>query len=275
MIDLLQLIEQFLDLQTPLVATLIATTDFRPLAPGTRWAPEVARWPRRGVVELDGDRWRFHRHGLGYAFERERDGALVDCLDRLEDPAVLEPGRLEQYAESVGITACAVDGEPLATTGYQDLERGLWRLVERGVMRWRGTNHFALARAGDADAGVTPPADPRNLGIVDTSHRELAEPLEVAARPEDVGSEAASAVWWKVDGAEVTVGHVPLHALEDAVMTVLAAYQAAFARKPTAAEWEALLTSVLGGAGAPDATLDDGVIDRVRVEYLGRPRSPT
>jgi hypothetical protein len=57
--------------------------------------------------------------------------------------------------------------------------------------------------------------------------------------------------WWKVQGTDATIGDGPLDALGGAVRSVVEAYQAAFNRTPTPAEWEALLTVVLG-ADEPD-----------------------
>lgn len=52
--------------------------------------------------------------------------------------------------------------------------------------------------------------------------------------------------WWKVQGTEHTIGDRPLDLLGDAVALVVEDYEKALKRRPTHAEWEALLEAVLG-----------------------------
>lgn len=49
-------------------------------------------------------------------------------------------------------------------------------------------------------------------------------------------------------------------------MSVVSEYQAAFHRKPTTAEWEALLVAVLGADEPEQMVVEDGVIRGVRLE---------
>ena len=72
--------------------------------------------------------------------------------------------------------------------------------------------------------------------------------------------------WWKVQGTEQTIGDIPLDALGDAVSTVVAEYQAAFGRRPTKLEWEAMLRAVLGNEIPEFRCMDDGVVTRVTLE---------
>ena len=76
--------------------------------------------------------------------------------------------------------------------------------------------------------------------------------------------------WWNVQGTGDTIGDGPLDSLGSAVSSVVAQYQTALGRRPTRAEWEALVLAVLG-AEEPDArALDDGVPVRVRIDVDGR-----
>ena len=65
--------------------------------------------------------------------------------------------------------------------------------------------------------------------------------------------------WWKVQGTETLIGDLPLDALGRAVSDVAASYQAAFDRKPTKAEWEALLRAVLGNREPEWRVFEDSV----------------
>jgi hypothetical protein len=72
--------------------------------------------------------------------------------------------------------------------------------------------------------------------------------------------------WWKVQGTETTIGDAVLDALGDATSSIVASYLTAFGRRPTKAEWEALLTATLGGGGADASVVEDGTVTVVRVE---------
>jgi hypothetical protein len=52
--------------------------------------------------------------------------------------------------------------------------------------------------------------------------------------------------WWKVQGTEHLIGDLPLDAIGTAASQVVAEYQRAFGRRPTSAEWQALLSTVMG-----------------------------
>jgi hypothetical protein len=72
--------------------------------------------------------------------------------------------------------------------------------------------------------------------------------------------------WWKVEGTQNVIGDTPLDTLGDAIANVVAEYEAAFNRKPTRAEWEALLVAALG-ADEPEARAsDEGIARRVNIE---------
>jgi hypothetical protein len=76
--------------------------------------------------------------------------------------------------------------------------------------------------------------------------------------------------WWKVKGTDHLVGDVPLDALGDAVGSVVAEYQTEFGRRPTKAEWEALLRLVFGNEMPEFRSMDEGVVERVVLEVRKR-----
>lgn len=72
--------------------------------------------------------------------------------------------------------------------------------------------------------------------------------------------------WWKVQGTEHVIGDTPLDALGEAVSIVVGEYESSLGRKPTKAEWEALLRSVLGNEMPEFRCMDDAVIGQVILE---------
>jgi len=72
--------------------------------------------------------------------------------------------------------------------------------------------------------------------------------------------------WWKVERTSNTIGDGPLDSLGASVAEVIDQYQIAFNRKPTKAEWEALLRAVLGGDSPEERVVDEGVVDKVSIE---------
>jgi len=72
--------------------------------------------------------------------------------------------------------------------------------------------------------------------------------------------------WWKVQGTQHIVGDTPLEVLGSAVAEVVSEYQSTWKRRPTKAEWEALLTAVLGADEPEGRASDDGVVNKVKLE---------
>ena len=72
--------------------------------------------------------------------------------------------------------------------------------------------------------------------------------------------------WWKVQDTEHLIGDEPLEALGSAISDVISEYRAEFDRRPTKAEWEALLFAVLGAEDREQRPIDDGVVTEVRIE---------
>jgi hypothetical protein len=74
--------------------------------------------------------------------------------------------------------------------------------------------------------------------------------------------------WWKVEGTENTIGDAPLDTLNTAILEVVAQYQALFHRKPTKAEWEALLLAALGSDEEENGALDKSHVINVTLEIV-------
>jgi alkanesulfonate monooxygenase SsuD/methylene tetrahydromethanopterin reductase-like flavin-dependent oxidoreductase (luciferase family) len=72
--------------------------------------------------------------------------------------------------------------------------------------------------------------------------------------------------WWKVEGTQDVIGDGPLDTLTDAMMEVVSQYRAEFNRRPSRAEWEALLTAVLAEEESERRPLDESVVKQVVVE---------
>jgi hypothetical protein len=72
--------------------------------------------------------------------------------------------------------------------------------------------------------------------------------------------------WWKVQGTEHMIGDVPMDILGDALNAVVTEYQAELGRRPTKAEWEALLRTVLGNEMPDFRCIDEGIVERVSIK---------
>jgi hypothetical protein len=72
--------------------------------------------------------------------------------------------------------------------------------------------------------------------------------------------------WWKVEGTQNMIGDGPLDTLGAAVREIVGAYEAAFKRRPSGPEWEALLLGVLGAEEPEARVLDAGIVKNVRLD---------
>ena len=70
--------------------------------------------------------------------------------------------------------------------------------------------------------------------------------------------------WWKIENTEHVIGDGPLDVLRDAVAVVVEQYRTSLGRLPTKAEWESLLTLVLGAEEA--ARLQSGAAERLVID---------
>ena len=72
--------------------------------------------------------------------------------------------------------------------------------------------------------------------------------------------------WWNLRATPHVIGDIPLDILGAAVARVIAEYQTAFNRRPSRAEWEALLLAVLGAEESEARAFDEGVATKVTLE---------
>jgi hypothetical protein len=72
--------------------------------------------------------------------------------------------------------------------------------------------------------------------------------------------------WWNVEGREIVLGDVALNALNDAVSQVVEQYRSALDRRPTRAEWEAMLLAVLGAEEPEARAFDRDVARAISIE---------
>jgi hypothetical protein len=77
--------------------------------------------------------------------------------------------------------------------------------------------------------------------------------------------------WWKVEGTETVIGDRPLDILSVAAAEVVSEYRLRFDRRPTRAEWEALIFSVLGAEEPEVRVSDDGIATKVTIEMRVAP----
>jgi hypothetical protein len=71
--------------------------------------------------------------------------------------------------------------------------------------------------------------------------------------------------WWKAKDGVAVVGDEPMDALGGAVTKIVGQYQGAFGRRPTIAEWEALLQTALGLEQPEYRCTDDGVPTKIHI----------
>ena len=75
--------------------------------------------------------------------------------------------------------------------------------------------------------------------------------------------------WWKVQGTEQLIGDLPLDEIGGAASRVVAEYERALGRRPTSAEWQALLETVMG-AEEPEYRCFSDIVGPVEVIIRSR-----
>ncbi|RUM08612.1 hypothetical protein EFB14_27745 [Rhizobium fabae] len=73
----------------------------------------LLNFPRSGMLAVDGQRWKFAKHGVGLRFEREEPvpHLVVEMHDQFGDCAKVDWWRLTLFLESMGITTQRADAE--------------------------------------------------------------------------------------------------------------------------------------------------------------------
>lgn len=139
--DVMQLLRPYVSIQQSLVALLAPS-----LAGASEFNPST--WPPRGTVRWNGDGWRYLRHGLGYRFENERDGLVVEAHTLLSRPDAFDAWRICCYCESRGVTSVSV-GHHSVSVDEAALDRAFLQLVEEGALiSWPGLPRRTYTLAG-------------------------------------------------------------------------------------------------------------------------------
>lgn len=72
--------------------------------------------------------------------------------------------------------------------------------------------------------------------------------------------------WWYVEGTRALVGDGPVETLRDALLDISAQYEKALKRRPSRAEWEALMATVLAGGEGDQKLIDKGTVKKVTID---------
>lgn len=117
----ISLVRAFVALQRRLVDAL------RLANPAARDFRFMFNFPKTGEVTVEGEPWRFDRHGAGVAFT-STSGVIVDVHRGFEQPDVVDAWRLVRYLETSG----AVGGDKLDET---EVDAELRVLAQHGQLK--------------------------------------------------------------------------------------------------------------------------------------------
>jgi hypothetical protein len=96
------------------------------------WA--ARRLPRHGEFFARGERWFFHRQGVGVDFQGEDSRRVVDVHRGLGTPEAFDTWRLMLYFESVNVDTVRVGAREFPTDDERSLEQWLRELETLGVV---------------------------------------------------------------------------------------------------------------------------------------------
>jgi hypothetical protein len=124
----LALLRRFVSLQSELARAWLR---FHPegLNP---WASR--RLPRHGELFLRGERWHFHRHGVGVDFQGQDSRRVVDVHRALGTPEAFDTWRLMLYLESLNVNSVRVGARDFPTDDERALEQWLKELEGLGLV---------------------------------------------------------------------------------------------------------------------------------------------
>jgi len=124
----LTLLRRFVVLQSELVkAWLLSHPDA--LDP---WA--ARRLPRHGEIFVRGERWFFHRQGVGVDFQGEESRRVVDVHRALGTPEVFDTWRLMLYLESLNVSTMRVGAREFLMDDERSIEQWLKELEILGLV---------------------------------------------------------------------------------------------------------------------------------------------
>lgn len=87
-------IRSFILVQTALMTTFLETY------PDCKDFKFLLDFPKKGYISLDGIKWKFIKHGLGFLFISEVDGQEVDVRREINTLDAFDLNRIEQYFET-------------------------------------------------------------------------------------------------------------------------------------------------------------------------------
>jgi hypothetical protein len=120
---------RFVSLQTELLRTLMQGRS------GEEAFRAAQRLPRHGELLVRGERWRFHRHGVGVGFEGADSRRVVDAHRAVGAPEAFDAWRLMLYLESIGVSAVHLGAREFLTDDERELEQWLAELERLGLVR--------------------------------------------------------------------------------------------------------------------------------------------
>lgn len=98
-------------------------------------ATELFCCPRSGFFLMEGDMWKFYKHGLGICFEDERLHRIIDIHSEIErHPNAFDSWRLHHYLESLKISTVTCFGYEYDATEEENIKRCLQKLAQQRVI---------------------------------------------------------------------------------------------------------------------------------------------
>jgi hypothetical protein len=96
------------------------------------WASR--RLPRHGELFVRGERWFFHRQGVGVDFQGEESRRVVDVHRGVGTPDIFDTWRLMLYLESLNVNTVRVGSREFPTDDERSLEQWLQELETLGIV---------------------------------------------------------------------------------------------------------------------------------------------
>ena len=126
--ECLVLLRRFVTLQSELVKAFLLGHP-EALDP---WA--ARRLSRHGELFVRGERWFFHRQGVGVDFQGEESRRVVDVHRSLGTPEAFDTWRLMLYFESINVSTVRVGAQEFPADDERSLEQWLKELETLGAV---------------------------------------------------------------------------------------------------------------------------------------------